>query len=75
MRKTSVHLEAEQVEQLRRKAEWEGRSQADVLRDAIRVYAIEAVRTRDFACDGGADGPGGSVAHVPEEELLKGFGE
>lgn len=30
---------------------------------------------RNFALAGCADGPGGSVADIPEEELLEGFGE
>ena len=30
---------------------------------------------REFAMDGAVEGPGGSIADVPEEELLKGFGE
>ena len=30
---------------------------------------------RDFLCAAIAEGPGGSIADIPEEELLKGFGE
>ena len=75
MKKTSVYLEPEQVEQLRRVAEAEGRSQSAVLRDAIAKYANEMRQRRTFAMDGVACGPGGSIADIPEEELLKGFGE
>ena len=75
MKKTSVYLEDEQVERLRQLAAREGRSQAEILRDAILTYAEQKKRLRKFALAGIADGPGGSVADIPEEELLKGFGE
>ena len=32
-------------------------------------------RLRTFAMIGIGEGPGGSIADIPEEELLKGFGE
>lgn len=75
MKKTSVYLEEEHVERLRQLARRERRSQAEVLRDAIAAYAERAVSPRAFACDGVAEGPGGTVADIPEEELLAGFGE
>ena len=75
MKKTSVYLDDEHVEQLRRVAEAEGRSQSEVLRDAILLDASENRPPRTFAMDGVACGPGGSIADIPEEELLKGFGE
>jgi predicted transcriptional regulator len=75
MKKTSVYLEDEHAERLRQLARREGRSQAEVLRDAIMVYAERAKPDRNFVCDGIAEGPGGSIADIPEEELLKGFGE
>jgi predicted transcriptional regulator len=75
MRKTSVYLDEAQAEELKRLAEYEGRSQAGVLRDAILLYAERARRPRRFIMDGIVDGPGGSIADVPEEELLRGFGE
>ena len=75
MKKTSVYLEDEHVERLRQLARREGRSQAEVLRDAILVYAERAKPDRNFALSGIAEGSGGSIADIPEEELLKGFGE
>lgn len=75
MKKTSVYLEETHVRQLRRLAEVEGRSQAEVLRDAIVLYARRLDHLRDFACSGVAEGPGGSIADIPEEDLLRGFGE
>lgn len=75
MRKTSVYLDEEHAAELRRLAEAEGRPQAEILRDAILVYAAQARPRRIFAMDGVARGPGGSIADIPEEELLKGMGE
>lgn len=74
MRKTSVYLDDSDVERLRRLAAEEGRSQAEIVRAALSVY--EQVRTapRDFALEGAWAGDGSSVADVPEEELLAGFG-
>lgn len=52
-----------------------GTSQADVIRKAILAYVPEGAGDRDFVSARVADGPGGSIADVPEEDLLKGFGE
>ncbi len=74
MKKTSLYLTEEQAARLKRIADAQGRPQAEVLRDALAAYhAPEA--ERGFACDGVAEGPGGSVADLPERELLEGFGE
>jgi predicted transcriptional regulator len=75
MKKTSVYLSDEHVERLKRIASVEGRSQAEVLRDAILMYESKARVPRTFVMSGVAAGPGGSVADIPEEELLEGFGE
>jgi predicted transcriptional regulator len=77
MKKTSVYLDSEHERTLRWAAEAEGRPQAEVLREAIREHAERILRRRDrnFVMDGIAEGPGGSIADIPEEELLKGFGE
>jgi hypothetical protein len=76
MRKTSVYLTAEEREHLRWVAGVEGRSQSQVLREAIMAYRPwGAAPDRNFEIEGIAEGPGGSVADIPEEELLKGFGE
>ena len=74
VRKTSVYLTDEQAERLARHVEEEGRSQADILRDAITAYRPPEAADRDFALDGCVTGPGGSVADVDEDELLRGFG-
>jgi predicted transcriptional regulator len=75
MKKTSVYLDDEHAERLRRAAEAEGRPQAEIIRDAIVQYTSRRAVPREFAMSGIAEGPGGSVADIPEEELLRGFGE
>lgn len=70
-----MYLGDEHVARLRQLAAREGRSQAEILRDAIVAYAERGKVDRHFALTGIAEGPGGSVADIPEEELLKGFGE
>lgn len=80
MKKTSVYLDQEHVWTLKRIAEAQGISQAEVLRDAILHYAETALAKPDrnfaiFALDGLVEGPGGSIADLPEEELLRGFGD
>ena len=74
MQKTSVYLTDEEVSRLSRLAKREGTSQAEVIRRAIRLYKPERRGDRDFALAGVADGPGGSVADLSDEELLDGFG-
>ena len=74
MRKTSVYLTQDDERLLTRLAAREGLSQAEVLRRAVRAYEAVVIADRDFALAGSADGPGGSVADIPEEELLAGFG-
>lgn len=55
-------------------AEREGVSQADVIRRAIRQYIPERRGSRDFALSRSGAGPGDSIADIPEDELLEGFG-
>ena len=75
MKKTSVYLDDEHVERLRRVAEAEGRSQAEVLRDAILMYTSRDTRPRTFAMDGVVSVPGLSAAALTDDEMLDGFGE
>lgn len=74
MRKTSVYLTDADRRRLAGLARAEGVSQADVIREAIRTYAGRARADRDFRLAGVAEGPGGSIADIPEEQLLAGFG-
>jgi predicted DNA-binding protein len=48
MRKTSVYLDEQQAERLARLARQEGRSQAEILRQAVAAYQAPP-RERDFA--------------------------
>ena len=74
MKKTSVYLDEADVERLRRLATIERRSQAEIIRQAIQNYEARSDPDRDFALEGAWDGDGTSVADVPDEELLEGFG-
>jgi predicted transcriptional regulator len=74
MRKTSVYLSAEETARLATLAAREGTSQAEVIRRAIKDYEPARRGGRDFALFGVADGPGGSIADVADDQLLDGFG-
>jgi hypothetical protein len=75
MKKVSFYLDHVHVARLRRLADDEGRAQVDIVRDAILMYKSTAHPPRTFALSGVACGPGGSIADIPDEELMKGFGE
>lgn len=70
-----MYLTEELAERLARLAREEGRSRADVLRDAIGAYRPRPNGDREFALDGCVTGPGGSVADLDEQDLLRGLGE
>jgi len=74
MRKTSVYLSDEEVARLAQLSRREGRSQAEMIRRAIRQYEPERHGDRSFDLVGVADGPGGSIADIPEADLLDEFG-
>lgn len=74
MRKTSVYLSEPEATRLAALARQEGVSQADVIRRAIRQYVPEQRGMRHFALSNSADGPGGSIADIPDDELFDGFG-
>jgi predicted transcriptional regulator len=77
MRKTSVYLSDEQAERLAKLAHAEGRSQAEILRDAIERYESPPARDRRFAVAAGfprIDEDPRPISHIPEHELLEGFG-
>jgi hypothetical protein len=75
MKKSSIYLTDRELEHLAALAKAEGRSQAAIIRDAIVAYPGQPNQDRDFAIDGVGEGPGGSIADVPDEQLLKGFGD
>lgn len=74
MKKTSLYLDDTDVERLRRLARREGRSQAEIVRAAIAAYDAQHTPDRSFALAGAWQGDGSSVADIPEEEGLRGFG-
>lgn len=75
MRKTSVYLDEDQAQRLARLARQEGCSQAQILREAVATYEPTLPQDRSFALAGSGHGDGSSIANIPEEDLLKGFGE
>jgi predicted transcriptional regulator len=77
MRKTSVYLDDAQAERLARIARQEGRSQAEILREAVATYEPPASRDRGFEIAAGfprIDADTRPISRIPDEELLKGFG-
>ena len=77
MRKTSVYLDDAQADRLARLARQEGRSQAEILREAIARYEPAQSPDRQFALAAGfarIDGDERPISQIPEHELLEGFG-
>jgi predicted transcriptional regulator len=77
MRKTSVYLDEEQTQRLSRLAHEEGRSQAEVLRQALAAYRPKASADRDFALAAGfsrIDSDPRPISELSENDLLAGFG-
>jgi hypothetical protein len=74
MRKTSVYLAEAESRRLARLAVHEGRSQADIIRDAVRGYEPAARDEGDFQVFDTGDGPGDAIAAMDDDELLAGFG-
>lgn len=74
--KTSLYLDEADRARLKRLARQLELSEAEVMRRALAVYDEQRAPRRRFAVDGaGASSDGRSVADIPEEELLEGFGE
>jgi hypothetical protein len=74
VKKTSLYLDEGDVERLRRLAHRRGCSQAEVVRAALASYEAQLTTERRFSLAASADGDGLSVADIPEDELLEGFG-
>lgn len=70
MHKTTLYLEDDLRERIARVAKESGRSQAEIIRDALRTFLIRRKRPRSIGL--GQDGPDLSDR---AEDLLKGFGE
>lgn len=75
MRKTSIYLSPAEEARLRELARLTGKSQSEIVREAIESYRVP---DRNFAMlndHPGEGGPGDSMADHLSKQLLKGFGE
>ena len=75
MKKTSLYLDDADAERLQRLARREGRSQAEIVRLAIAAYESHLTPDRNFVLTASGAGDGRSVAEIPDDELLEGFGD
>lgn len=77
MRKTSVYLTERESQRLAELARSEGRSQAEIIREAISAYIPAGNSDQNFALAAGfprIDHDPRSISDIPEDELLDGFG-
>jgi len=77
VRKTSVYLTERESRRLAELARSEGRSQAEIIREAITAYVPTGRSDGDFALAVGftrIDTDPRSISDIPEKELLDGFG-
>ncbi len=70
-----MYLTPRERDRLQRLSRELGRSQAEIIREAILQYEPGPPADRNFAVFNSGVGDGRSVADIPEEELLEGFGE
>jgi predicted DNA-binding protein len=77
VRKTSVYLTERESDRLAELARSEGRSQAEIIREAITSYIPPGRGDGDFALAAGfarIDEDPRPISEIPEDELLDGFG-
>lgn len=77
VRKTSVYLTERESERLAELARSEGRSQAEIIREAITAYVPAGRAEGDLALAAGferIDNDPRTISEIPEDELLHGFG-
>jgi predicted DNA-binding protein len=77
VRKTSVYLTERESRRLAELAQSEGRSQAEIIREAITAYVPAGKSKGDFALAAGfdrIDNDPRPISEIPEDELLDGFG-
>lgn len=77
-KKTSVYLDPDQARRLTDLADILGRSQAEIIRDAIAKYDPIGKGDRNFALARGfrrIDGDPRPISEIPDTDLLDGFGE
>ena len=78
MRKTSVYLTERESQRLAELARAEGRSQAEIIREAINHYVPAGNGTGEFALAVGferIDDDPHPISEIPDDELLSGFGQ
>lgn len=78
MRKTSVYLTERESARLAELARSEGRSQAEIIREAITAYVPAGTAHGEFALAAGfsrIDDDPRPISEIPEDELLDGFGQ
>lgn len=78
MRKTSIHISDDQADRLARLAQAEGRSQAEIIREAISSYRPRPKQDRNFALAGNferIDPDSHPISEISKAELLRRFGE
>lgn len=75
MTKTSVYLTERERQRLTQLARSTGRSQSELIREAIAAHDPTPLPDADFTLAAVVDGPEESVADLSERELLVGFGE
>jgi predicted DNA-binding protein len=78
VRKTSVYLSERESRRLVELARAEGRSQAEIIRQAITAYVPTATGDGEFALAAGfprRDDDPRPISEIPEDELLEGLGE
>ena len=78
MRKTSVYLTEHESRRLIELARAEGRSQAEIIRQAIAAYEPTVAAEGEFALAAGfarRDDDPRPISEMSEDELLNGFGE
>lgn len=78
MRKTSVYLTERESARLAELARSEGRSQAEIIREAITAYNPAGGGQGEFALAVGfqrIDNDARPISEISEDELLDGFGQ
>jgi hypothetical protein len=75
MRKTSVYLSEHDRARLARLAKARGKSHAEIFREGLEALEREERPDRNFVLAGAVSVPGVSAREIPEEELLRGFGD
>jgi hypothetical protein len=75
MEKTSIYLDEADLERVRRIADQQGTSRAQLIRAAIGYYERQIVPKRRFSLLGAFEGDGRSMADIADDELFEGLGQ